>query len=231
MGCAYLALRVWEEGAWKEGKWKVPAERSFGSDLSTLAQSAPPKRATPGVSPGMSGSSQLRDIPVPLPVSPVPFLNHPRLWASRLGAWLVPAHGHLPAATATITCPSVPSRNQLGLWHIETSFPGQGRSRCWWQVGKTQMSALGPRAWQCCLGGQDELCAVGVKEIPAKCRIDTGKMRGASLTWNRRKAEPELLVLPVPTGWKNTAVAYADELRDALANKVKRKNINFSSTL
>lgn len=191
--------------------------------LSIVAQSASPKTAAPGVSPGTSGSSQLHDIPVPLLVSPAPFLNHLRLWASWLGTGLVPALVHLlqPQLPNLL----VPQYKPVGTMVHRNQFPGQRRSRCLWQLGRTQMS--GPRAWQCCQGGQDELCAVGMKEIPTKCRIDTGKMQGASPMWNRRKAEPESLVFTCT----HSAVAYADKLRDALANKVKRKKIKFSSTV
>lgn len=129
VGCAYFALGVWEEGTRKErtsGRCQQRGPLAV-TCLSILAQSASPKRAAPGVFPGTFGSSQLHDIPVSLLVSPVPFLNYARLWARWLGTWLVPARGHLPAATATKSHPSVPTTNLLGPWHTETSFLGQGK--------------------------------------------------------------------------------------------------------
>lgn len=131
---------------------------------------------------------------------------------------------------ATSLQPQLPNPARLcplqTCWDHGTQKPvslDKERSRCWEQLGKIQMS--GPRAWQCCQGRQDELHEIGMKEIPAKCRIDTVKMQGASLMWNRSWAW-------TISAYLYTAVAYADELRaNTLENKVKSKKLQFSSTV
>lgn len=208
----------------REDKWKVPAERSLGGDLFVN----PGTECFPQES--SSRCSQERLAPLSYMISLCLFLYLLFLSLTMQGSgqdgWEHGWYQHV----ATSLQPQLPNPTRLcplqTCWDHGTQKPvslDKERSRCWEQLGKIQMS--GPRAWQCCQGGQDELCEIGMKEIPAKCRIDTVKMQGASLMWNRSWAW-------TISAYLYTAVAYADELRaNTLENKVKSKKLRFCSTV